>query len=167
VIGGIGFIAAGTGLGWLSAGADYARYLPRTAGSGRIAGATVLGSAVPLVVLISMGALMAVGDGGLAAASDPVAAIGAALPGWMLVPYLDTTTTSRYRYAGGVHIPAVAARILAIAAGLICTHGGPLAGTWIGRNSLGWLVAGVTAAVLYAGLRPVVRRPAGPESLHV
>jgi NCS1 family nucleobase:cation symporter-1 len=261
VIGGIGFIAAGTGLGWLSAGADYARYLPRTAGSGRIAGATVLGSAVPLVVLISMGALMAVGDGGLAAASDPVAAIGAALPGWMLVPYLvtavfgliaaadlsmyssglnlitggvrvrrgtavvvdavlivagglyitvvaddfygpfttfltllavpltawaaifgvdligrrhydaasltDTTTTSRYWYAGGVHIPAVAAWILAIAAGLVCTHGGPLAGTWIGRNSLGWLVAGVTAAVLYAALRPVVRRPAVPESLHV
>jgi nucleobase:cation symporter-1, NCS1 family len=90
VVAGIGFIAAGTGLGWLSAGADYARYLPRTAPSRAIVGATVLGSAVPLVVLISMGALMASGDSDLAAANDPVAAIGAALPGWMLVPYLLT-----------------------------------------------------------------------------
>jgi NCS1 family nucleobase:cation symporter-1 len=261
VVGGIGFIAAGTGLGWLSAGADYARYLPRTAGSGRIAGATVLGSAVPLVVLISMGALMAVGDGGLAAAGDPVGAIGAALPGWMLVPYLltavfgliaaadlsmyssglnlitggirvrrgtavvvdaalimvgglyitvvaedfygpfttfltllavpltawaaifgvdmigrrhydaasltDTTIKSRYWYAGGVHIPAVAAWLAAIAAGLICTHDGPLAGTWVGRNSLGWLVAGVTGAVLYSALRALVRQPTAPEPLYV
>jgi nucleobase:cation symporter-1, NCS1 family len=36
MVGGIGLIAAGTGLGWLSAGADYARYLPRSVRSGRI-----------------------------------------------------------------------------------------------------------------------------------
>jgi nucleobase:cation symporter-1, NCS1 family len=52
--------------------------------------ATVLGAAIPLVVLVSMGALMASGDDSLAAADDPVAAIGGALPTWMLVPYLVT-----------------------------------------------------------------------------
>lgn len=247
VVAGIGFIAAGTGLGWLSAGADYARYLPGSTRSGRIVGATVLGSAVPLVVLISLGALMAVGNQDLAAANDPVAAIGAALPGWMLVPYLltavfgliaaadlsmyssglnlitggvrvpragavgvdavlitggalyvtvvardffgpfttfltllavpltawagvvlvdmtrrrtydaaglvDTTRSSTYWYAGGLHLPAVAAWLAAIGLGLLFTRAtwfaGPFAGTWIGKNSLGWLVAGVTGAALY------------------
>lgn len=87
---GAGFIAAGTGLGWLSAGPDYTRYLPRTVRSSRVVGASVLGASIPLVLLISMGALMAVGDSQLAAAHDPVAAIGSALPAWMLFPYLLT-----------------------------------------------------------------------------
>jgi nucleobase:cation symporter-1, NCS1 family len=258
VVAGAGFIGAGTGLGWLSAGADYARYLPASTRPGRIVGATVLGSAVPLVVLISMGALMAAGDPGLATANDPVAAIGAALPGWMLVPYLltavagliaaadlsmyssglnlitggvrvrrstavgvdavlitvgalyvtvvardffgpftsflallavpltgwagvmlvdlarrtaydeaalvDTTKDSPYWYAGGLHPPAVVAWLAAIVLGLLFTRAvwftGPFAGTWVGRNSLGWLVAGVTGAVLYALVRTPARQPA-------
>jgi NCS1 family nucleobase:cation symporter-1 len=90
VVAGVALIAAGTGLGWLSAGADYARYLPHTASSRGIVTATVAGSTIPLVVLIVMGASMAVGDPKLASAGDPVAAIGGALPHWMLVPYLLT-----------------------------------------------------------------------------
>lgn len=90
VMSGAGFIAAGTGLGWLSAGPDYTRYLPRTVRSSRVVSASVLGASIPLVLLISMGALMAVGDSQLAAAHDPVAAIGSALPVWMLLPYLLT-----------------------------------------------------------------------------
>jgi purine-cytosine permease-like protein len=90
VMGGIGFIAAGTGLGWLSAGPDYTRYLPRAVRSSRVVTASVLGASIPLVLLLAMGALMAVGDGKLASANDPVAAIGAALPGWMSFPYLVT-----------------------------------------------------------------------------
>ena len=90
VMSGIGFIAAGTGLGWLSAGPDYARYLPRGVRTSRMVLATVTGSSIPLVVLTSLGALMAIGDSGLASANDPVAAIGASLPSWMLVPYLLT-----------------------------------------------------------------------------
>jgi NCS1 family nucleobase:cation symporter-1 len=213
-----------------------------------------------------MGALMAVGDQGLAAANDPVAAIGAALPGWMLVPYLltaifgliaaadlsmyssglnlitggirvrrstavgvdavlitagglyitviaedfygpfttfltllavpltawagvvlvdmtrrrayhpegllDTTNTSPYWYAGGLHLPAVGVWLVAIVLGVLCTRAragdtvwfaGPFAGTWIGENSLGWLVAGVTGAVLYALLRALTRTSSGAE----
>ncbi len=265
VVSGAGFIAAGTGLGWLSAGADYARYLPRAVRSGRIVGATVLGSSIPLVVLVSMGALMAVGDTGLASANDPVATIGAALPDWMLVPYLltavfgliagadlsmyssglnlitggikvrratavgvdavlitagglyitvvaqdfygpfttfltllavpltawagvvltdmisrraydpvalvDTSPGSGYWYTGGVQIPAVASWLIAIVLGVLCTRAGdwfagPLAGTWIGANSLGWLVAGVTGAVLYGATRSMAFAPAAAESTH-
>jgi purine-cytosine permease-like protein len=261
VIGGVGLVAAGTGLGWLSAGADYARYLPRTVRSGRIVGATVLGATLPLAVLIPMGALMATGDAGLAAANDPVAAVGSALPSWMLVPYLltavagliaaadlsmyssglnlltggirvsrsaavavdavlitaagvyitvvakdfygpfttfltllavpltawagivavdligrreydtagllDTRPGSRYWYTAGLRVPAVLAWVVAIVAGVLCTRAqagddvwfaGPLSDTWIGRNGLGWLVAGVLGGALYAGLRALPAR---------
>ncbi|MDF2920473.1 MAG: cytosine permease, partial [Microbacterium sp.] len=90
LIGGIGFVAAGTGLGWLSAGADYARYLPRHTDGKRIVWATALGALIPITVLVALGALLGVGDDSLASTLDPVAAIGAALPSWLLVPYLLT-----------------------------------------------------------------------------
>lgn len=88
VIAGIGVIAAGTGIGWANAGADYARYLPRSIPGGRLVLASAWGAGIPLVLLISLGSLLSAGDPSLAAASDPVAAIDAMLPSWMSVPYL-------------------------------------------------------------------------------
>lgn len=88
VIGGIGFIAAGTGIGWANAGADYARYLPRSIPGGRLVTASAFGAGIPLVVLISLGSLLSAGDSTLAQASDPVAAINSLLPSWMAIPYL-------------------------------------------------------------------------------
>ncbi|MDI6407391.1 cytosine permease [Streptomyces albus] len=88
VIAGIGVIAAGTGIGWANAGADYARYLPRSVPGGRLVLAFAWGAGIPLVLLISLGSLLSAGDTSLAAASDPVAAIKAMLPSWMAVPYL-------------------------------------------------------------------------------
>ncbi|WP_328539756.1 purine-cytosine permease family protein [Streptomyces sp. NBC_00344] len=88
VIAGIGFIAAGTGIGWANAGADYARYLPRSVPGGRLISASAFGAGIPLVLLISLGSLLTAGDPALATASDPVAAINAMLPSWMAVPYL-------------------------------------------------------------------------------
>lgn len=262
VISGAGFIAAGTGLGWLSAGADYARYLPQATRSARIVAATVAGAALPLVVLISTGSLMASGNAELAAANDPVAAIGAVLPNWMLIPYLttavfgliagadlsmyssglnlltcgirirrttavavdavlitagglyitvvaqdffgpfttfltllavpltawaavflvdmttrcsydglalaDTTSDSAYWYRWGVNWPALVAWLAGIALGVLFTRAGvgdtvwfagPWASTWIGQNSLGWLVAGISAAALFSALRQLRYRP--------
>ncbi len=46
------------------------------------------GAGIPLVLLISLGSLLAAGDPTLADAGDPVAAIRAMLPTWMAVPYL-------------------------------------------------------------------------------
>ncbi|GAA2070151.1 cytosine permease [Streptomyces albiaxialis] len=88
VVAGIGFIAAGTGIGWANAGADYARYLPRSVPGGRLITASAFGAGIPLVLLISLGSLLSAGDGTLAQASDPVAAINGMLPSWMAVPYL-------------------------------------------------------------------------------
>ncbi|MEU6112988.1 cytosine permease [Streptomyces sp. NPDC047117] len=88
VIAGIGIIAAGTGIGWANAGADYARYLPRAIPGRRLVLASAWGAGIPLVLLISLGSLLSAGDTSLAAASDPVSAIDAMLPSWMSVPYL-------------------------------------------------------------------------------
>ena len=88
VVAGVGVIAAGTGIGWANAGADYARYLPRAVPGGRLVLASAWGAGIPLVLLISLGSLLSAGDSSLAAASDPVAAIDAMLPSWMSVPYL-------------------------------------------------------------------------------
>jgi NCS1 family nucleobase:cation symporter-1 len=88
VVGGIGVIAAGTGIGWANAGADYARYLPRRIPGGRLVVASACGAGVPLVLLISLGSLLSAGDSSLATSADPVAAINTMLPSWMSVPYL-------------------------------------------------------------------------------
>lgn len=87
---GIGVIAAGTGIGWANAAADMARYQPHGSRSGALITASSLGAGIPLVTLIGLGALVTAGNPELASASDPVAAIRALLPPWMVVPYLIT-----------------------------------------------------------------------------
>lgn len=256
VVAGIGFIAAGTGIGWANAGADYARYLPRAIPGGRLVRASAFGAGIPLVLLISLGSLLTAGDRTLATSADPVSAINAMLPSWMAVPYLlaafggllmsnhlstysagltmitlglrvprtwavcldvvlmflggiyfmliaddfygpfstfltllavpisawigviavdmlrgrqydpsglmDTGHGGRYWYRGGFHLPAVVAWLAAITAGLLFTKAatsaddvwfeGPLAGSWLGMNGLGWLVAIAVGGALYTFL---------------
>jgi len=48
----LSIIIAGTGIGWVNAGADYARYLPHKSKGQSIAWWTILGSTIPLFVLI-------------------------------------------------------------------------------------------------------------------
>ncbi|MFC9669794.1 purine-cytosine permease family protein [Streptomyces sp. NPDC056949] len=256
VVAGIGFIAAGTGIGWANAGADYARYLPRSIPGGRLVRASAFGAGIPLVLLISLGSLLTAGDRTLATSADPVSAINAMLPSWMAVPYLlaafggllmsnhlstysagltmitlglrvprtwavcldvvlmflggiyfmliaddfygpfstfltllavpisawigviavdmlrgrqydpsglmNTGHGGRYWYRGGFHLPAVVAWLAAITAGLLFTKAatsaddvwfeGPLAGSWLGVNGLGWLVAIAVGGALYTFL---------------
>ncbi|MBT2398045.1 cytosine permease [Streptomyces sp. ISL-100] len=79
---------------------------------------------------------------------------------------MDTTRTSGYWYRGGFAWQAMTAWGVALVAGLLFTKvdwfTGPLAGSWIGRNGLGWAATVVVAAVLYAVLprtKPVVPEP--------
>ncbi len=85
---GIGTIAAGTGIGWATAGADIARYSKTSVRAAKLVSASAAGAGIPLVVLVGLGALVSAGDPTLAQAGDPVAAIRDLLPGWMAVPYL-------------------------------------------------------------------------------
>ncbi|GGL71077.1 cytosine permease [Curtobacterium sp. Csp1] len=85
---GVGTIAAGTGIGWATAGADIARYTRTSVKAGALISASAAGAGIPLVVLVGLGALVSAGDPTLAQAGDPVAAIRDLLPSWMAIPYL-------------------------------------------------------------------------------
>ncbi|MEU6313722.1 cytosine permease [Streptomyces sp. NPDC047014] len=259
MIAGIGTIAAG-GISWVPSGPDFTRYLPRTASSRGVVGATVGGAGIVVLPMVLMGAVMAVGTPDLATAQDPVSFIGELLPTWIAVPYLlvalvgmllinsmsmysagftaqtlgikvprawavsvnavislvfgfllmvvatsffgsfisfltllavafsawigvfgvdmlrrpsydgpallDTTRTSAYWYRGGFAWQAMSAWAVALVVGLLFTKvdwfAGPLAGTWLGRNGLGWVVGIVTSGVLYAVLPRAV--PAAPAA---
>jgi nucleobase:cation symporter-1, NCS1 family len=252
VVAATGFIAAFSGISWITAGPDYTRYLPRDTRPRAIIWFSTAGATLPLVVVILVGALLATRVHDLATASNPIAAIGAPLPSWMLIPYLivafvgiicgaDLTlyssglslmaaglkvkrpvavlidavliaggglyitigandfinpftafltalavplmawagtfaldmvrrrgfdhgallrrsAGSRYWYTGGVRLAAVVSWVAGIAAGASVTSltltshltiSGPFAASWLGRNNLGWLFAGVAAGILY------------------
>jgi NCS1 family nucleobase:cation symporter-1 len=87
----LSIIAAGTGIGWVNAGADYTRYLPRSSSSRSIIWWTIFGATLPLFVLIMVGVLLSSRVPNLASASNPIQIIGSALPAWMAVPYLITS----------------------------------------------------------------------------
>lgn len=86
----LSIVIAGTGIGWANAGADYARYLPHKVRGRSIVGWTTFGSTLPLSVLIVTGHLLASYVSNLASSTNPVTAIGGALPSWMAIPYLIT-----------------------------------------------------------------------------
>ncbi|KJY22960.1 MULTISPECIES: cytosine permease [Streptomyces] len=257
MVAGIGTIAAG-GISWVPSGPDFTRYLPRTASSRGMVGATIGGAGIVVLPMVLMGAVMAVGTPDLATAQDPVSFIGELLPTWIAVPYLlialvgmllinsmsmysagftaqtlgikvprawavsvnaaislvfgfllmvvatsffgsfisfltllavafsawigvfgvdmlrrtsydgpallDTTRTSAYWYTGGFAWQAMTAWALALVVGLLFTKvdwfSGPLAGSWIGQNGLGWVAGIVTSGVLYAALPRTA--PSGP-----
>ncbi|HEY3991880.1 MAG TPA: cytosine permease [Ktedonobacteraceae bacterium] len=86
----LSIIIAATGVSWANTGADYTRYLPRQSTGRAIVWWTVCGSVLPLFVLIMVGVLLSSTVKGLASAANPIQAIGAVLPSWMVVPYLLT-----------------------------------------------------------------------------
>ncbi|HET8842580.1 MAG TPA: cytosine permease [Ktedonobacteraceae bacterium] len=83
-------IMAGTGIGWINVGADYARYLPQRSSRQAITFWTVLGGTLPLYILMIVGVLLASFKSDTLTASDPLAPIRDALPSWLAVPYLLT-----------------------------------------------------------------------------
>ncbi|MEV6038295.1 cytosine permease [Nonomuraea sp. NPDC052116] len=91
-VGGVVFAMTLLGLGWVNCGADYSRYLPANSRARSVALWTTLGGAVPPMVLLVFGVLLAGGDPKLAEAAggDPVGALAQALPTWFLLPYLLT-----------------------------------------------------------------------------
>ena len=86
----LSIIMAGTGISWVNVGADYARYFPRSSSGSRIVWWTILGSTLPLFLLIMTGTLLSSNVKDLASSANPVQAIGSALPAWMAIPYLLT-----------------------------------------------------------------------------
>ncbi|WP_255559815.1 cytosine permease [Mumia sp. zg.B17] len=83
------FATAGFGISWVNSGADYSRYLPRTASAGGVVLWTTLGGAIAPVFLVLYGLLLAGSDPALFAAlgADPIGTLVTLLPTWYLVPF--------------------------------------------------------------------------------
>ena len=87
VLGALIFAATGFGLGWVNSGADYSRYLPRSASSAGVVAWTTFGAAIAPVLLVVYGLLLAASDSRLSSAigTDPVGALTTLLPTWYLL----------------------------------------------------------------------------------
>ena len=88
-LGALVLMMTGFGLGWVNAGGDYSRYLPRSASGRGVVGWTTLAASVAPVVLVLWGLLLAGSNGDFAknVGNDPVGALTALLPTWFLVPF--------------------------------------------------------------------------------
>lgn len=88
----VSIIAAGTGISWAIAGADYSRYQAERSANASIFCAVVGGASLPLCLLIFTGILLSVRLPELADSANPIALIGRELPTWMAIPYLMAAT---------------------------------------------------------------------------
>ena len=88
----VSVIAAGTGISWAIAGADYSRYQSPASSNKSIFAAVVGGACLPLILLMFTGILLSVQLPDLASSANPIALIGSVLPTWMAIPYLLAAT---------------------------------------------------------------------------
>lgn len=81
---------AAFGLGWVNAGADYSRYLPRNASGRGVVGWTTFGASIAPIVLLVYGILLVGSSQKLsdAISSDPIGALAQILPTWFLIPFV-------------------------------------------------------------------------------
>ncbi|ENM5729164.1 cytosine permease [Vibrio mimicus] len=85
----VSIIAAGTGISWAIAGADYSRDQSPSSTHKSIFGSVVGGAALPLILLMLTGILLTAQIPDLASHENPISAIGRLLPSWMAIPYLS------------------------------------------------------------------------------
>ena len=87
-VAGMSIIMAGLGVGWVNAGADYSRYLPKDTSSRAVVGWTVFGASIAPLFLIVFGVLLAADNPDLATSANPIGVLAEPLPTWFLVPYM-------------------------------------------------------------------------------
>ena len=88
----VSIVAAGTGISWAIAGADYSRDQSSASADKNIFVSVVGGAALPLFMLMLSGILLTAQIPDLASHENPIAAIGKLLPTWMAIPYLLAAT---------------------------------------------------------------------------
>jgi NCS1 family nucleobase:cation symporter-1 len=91
VLGAMVLAATALGVGWVNAGADYSRYLPRSASSRGVVGWTTFGASIAPVILIVYGVLLVASNPKSlsdAIGADPIGALTTLLPKWYLVPFV-------------------------------------------------------------------------------
>ncbi|SDQ34441.1 cytosine permease [Quadrisphaera sp. DSM 44207] len=125
----------GFGLGWVNVAADYSRYLPRRSSGAGVVAWTTLGGALPPVLLVVLGLLLAGSDPDLSAAiaADPVGALTTVLPTWFLVPF------------------ALVAVLALVGGAVLDVYSSGLALLSLGLPAPRWVAALVDGALMVAG----------------
>lgn len=134
-LGALVFAATAFGLGWVNAGADYSRYLPRGVSSSGVVGWTTLGASIAPVLLVLYGLLLLGSDEALNGkiGADPIGALTTAVPTWYLLPF------------------AVVA-VLGLAAGAVLDiYSSGLALLTLGVPIPRWAAAGVDGVIMVLG----------------
>lgn len=119
VIGALVFMMTGFGLGWVNAGADYSRYLPRSSSGRGVIGWTTFGAALPPAVLLIFGLLAA---GSSKSLSDAIGAysIGPLITltqPWFVIPFAIVVILGLMAgaimdiYSSGLSLLAVGVRV--------------------------------------------------------
>ncbi len=111
------FFMTGFGLGWVNCGADYSRYLPRSASSRGVVGWTTFGSSVAPIILLVFGLLLAGSSSHLssAIAIDPIGALTTELPTWFLIPFVIVAVLG---LVGGAVLDIYSSGLALLSAGL-------------------------------------------------
>jgi NCS1 family nucleobase:cation symporter-1 len=140
VIGALIFAATGFGLGWVNSGADYSRYLPRSASSASVVGWTTFGASIAPVILVVYGLLLAGSDQKLnqAIGADPIGALTTLLPTWYLVLFAIVAI-------GGL-----------IGGAVLDIYSSGLALLTIGLRVPRWVAAGIDGVIMILGTIYVV-----------
>lgn len=135
VVGALVMVMTGFGLGWINIAADWSRYQRRTASDGAIVLWNTIGGSVAPALLVIFGLLLGGSDPALseAIAADPIGALAALLPTWVLIPFLLTAVLALVSgavlgiYSSGLTLLSLGIRIPRPAAaavdGLILTAG--------------------------------------------
>lgn len=134
-IGTLIFAMTGFGLGWVNSGADYSRYLPRSASSRGVVGWTTFGASVAPVVLVVFGLLLGASDKDLNSkiAADPIGALTTLLPTWYLVPF------------------AIVAILGLIGGAVLDIYSSGLALLTLGLRVPRWMAAGIDGVLMIIG----------------
>ncbi len=117
---GLAFVFALSGLGWTECGNDYTRYIPRDAKKGAIVGWIFLGTAVPEIVLMVLGALTFtfLAKGGVVP-QNPFSLLYQQhfIPTWVVVAFLIFSIVQLFGinsldlYSSGVSVQAMGIRL--------------------------------------------------------
>ncbi|MBV7411284.1 cytosine permease [Dermabacteraceae bacterium TAE3-ERU27] len=135
VTGALVMVMTGFGLGWINIAADWSRYQKRDASTGAIVFWNTFGGAIAPVLLVIFGLFLSASDEKLSKAieNDPIGALAAVLPVWVLIPFWLTAVLALVSgavlgiYSSGLTLLSLGIRIPRAAAagidGLILTAG--------------------------------------------
>jgi NCS1 family nucleobase:cation symporter-1 len=108
---GLAFVITLSGLGWVECGNDFSRYLPPDSSKKGIVGWVVLGTAVPEILIMTLGAAVATYVS--SAGDNPVTNFPHAFSSWFLWPFLIAAIVQIFAincldlYSSGVTLQAV------------------------------------------------------------